>query len=242
MTEYRVYDAIFFDLDGTLRANMPEGFEAFVEYAGRVGVALTDAQIQQCEREAHRYWASTRVDTDMAHFDQRGFWVNYNQILLAGMGVADCDGCAERIQTLFDHYDPVDVVFGDARHVLETLKNAGYTLALVSNRDTDLMPIATRYGFESFFDTVLWATKAGAYKPDRRIFDMALEMVGLTDPARVLYVGDNYFADVVGATNAGMDAILIDPRGVFEGWHPHRVKKLGDILNYIDPAGPPKQG
>jgi phosphoglycolate phosphatase-like HAD superfamily hydrolase len=41
----RQYRAILFDLDGTLRANQPEGFEAFIEYAGRVGLALSDSQI-----------------------------------------------------------------------------------------------------------------------------------------------------------------------------------------------------
>lgn len=30
-----------------------------------------------------------------------------------------------------------------------------------------------------------------------------------------MYVGDNYFADVLGAQNAGLQPILIDPEGVF---------------------------
>lgn len=95
----RRYAAVLFDLDGTLRANQPEGVEAFVEYAGRVGLALTEHQIKICEREAHRYWASARVDTDIARFDQRGFWVNYNQLLLDGMNAGHEIGeCAHRIQ------------------------------------------------------------------------------------------------------------------------------------------------
>ena len=51
----RTYKAILFDLDGTLRANQPEGFEAFVIYAGQVGLTLSEEQIKICEREAHRY-------------------------------------------------------------------------------------------------------------------------------------------------------------------------------------------
>jgi HAD superfamily hydrolase (TIGR01549 family) len=230
MTEY---SAIFFDLDGTLRASMPEGFEAFVEFAGRVGVALTSQQVAACEREAHRYWSSARVDADMARFDGRAFWVHYNGVLLQALGVVDCDGCAARIQDLFDHYDPIDVLFGDARYVLKTLRAAGYTLALVSNRDDDLGPIVEKYGLAEFFDALLWGGLAKSYKPDAGIFKQALALCGLTDPKRVLYIGDNYFADVVGATQVGMDALLIDPRGVYAGMYEKRVRQLRDVLGYV---------
>lgn len=227
------YIAIFFDLDGTLRASQPEGFEAFVEYAGRVGLALTEEQIKACEREAHRYWSSPQVDDDMARFDKRDFWVNYNSTLLDRIGVQGCADCAHRIQDLFDHYEPEDMVFGDARDVLKTLRKAGYTLGLVSNRDTDLAPIVERYGFEGFFSFTLWAGLVKSFKPDRVIFDKALEMAGNVPPQRALYIGDNYFADVVGARNVGMDALLIDPRDVFAGMYDRRVRRLRDVLQHI---------
>lgn len=231
----RRYKAVLFDLDGTLRANQPEGFEAFVEYAGRVGLVLNEEQIKICEREAHRYWASDRVDADMARYDQRGFWVNYNQLLLNAMNIArDCLDCAHRIQDLFDDYDPQDVVFADTRPVLQHLRNAGYTLGLVSNRDTPLDPLTEQYGIGEFFAFTLSAGQAGCYKPDPRIFYRALEIAGNVLPSEAVYIGDNFFADVVGALNVGMDAILIDPRNVFERYYTHRVKHLRDVLNLIE--------
>jgi len=46
----------------------------------------------------------------------------------------------------------------------------------------------------------------GVEKPDRRIFDLALARAGV--PAhRVVHVGDDYEADVLGAQGAGIDAI-----------------------------------
>jgi putative hydrolase of the HAD superfamily len=226
---------VLFDLDGTLRANQPEGFEAFVEYAGRVGIALTEEQIKICEREAHRYWASDRVDADMARYDQRGFWVNYNQILLNAMNVArDCADCAHRIQDLFDGYDPQDVVFADTRPVLQALHDAGYTLGLVSNREEPLEPFAEQYGIRQFFAFMLSAGQAGCYKPDPRIFYRALELAGNVPPSKAVYIGDNFFADVIGALNVGMDAILIDPRNVFERYYTTRVRRLRDVLSLIE--------
>jgi putative hydrolase of the HAD superfamily len=227
------YAAVLFDLDGTLRANQPEGFEAFVEYAGRVGLALTEHQIKICEREAHRYWASARVDSDIARFDQRGFWVNYNQRLLDAMNAGlDCADCAHRIQDFFEDYDPQDVVFADARPVLQTLRDAGYTLGLVSNREEDLMPRAERYGLAEFFRFTLSAGQAACFKPDPRIFYKALGLAN-AQAHEAVYIGDNFFADVVGALNVGMDAILIDQHDVFEKYYSVRVKLLCDVLPLI---------
>ncbi len=226
------YHAIFFDLDGTLRVSMPERFEAFVDYAGRAGIMLTPDQVKCCEREAHRYWASRQVDADMARFDTRGFWVNHNMQLLDGIGVKH-ERAAENIQDLFDGYAPEDRLFDDTRHVLETLDKAGYTLALVSNRDSDLAPIAAGYGIDGFFDFVLWAGQLKSYKPDPKIFYKSLELAGLSDPAHALYVGDNYFADIVGARGVGMDALLIDPRDVFADYYDKRVKRLRDVLKHV---------
>jgi putative hydrolase of the HAD superfamily len=160
--------------------------------------------------------------------------VNYNQILLNAMNVAqDCSDCAHRIQDLFDDYDPQDVVFAAGRPVLQALKQAGHTIGLVSNRDEDLQPIVDRYDLTAFFDFTLSAGQAGSYKPDPRIFYKALALAGDVAPRDAVYVGDNYFADVVGALNVGLDAILIDPRGVFERYYSRRVRHLRDVLDEI---------
>jgi len=43
-------------------------------------------------------------------------------------------------------------------------------------------------------------------------------------PEQTMYVGDNYFADVIGARNAGLQPVLIDPEGVFD----QHAECLGD--------------
>ncbi|MCL4505914.1 MAG: HAD family hydrolase [Chloroflexi bacterium] len=225
------YTAIFFDLDGTLRANQPEGFQAFIEYASRVGVALTPAQIAACERAVHRYWSDgAQVVDHLSRYDERGFWINYNQLLLHAMDVHAADGIAERIQDQFDHYEPQDVVFADVPLVLSTLKQAGYVLGLVSNRDRELDTPAERYGFRHYFDFTLSGGQAQSFKPDAGIFRLALQMAGDLQAQQTLYVGDNYYADIVGALNVGMDAVLIDPRDIFRDDYDKRIKSLRDVL------------
>jgi putative hydrolase of the HAD superfamily len=229
-----LYDAVFFDLDGTLIAHDPDGLEAFIEFAGRVGIALTNEQIKGVERTAHRYWASgAKVDNDLARFDKRGFWVNYNRTLLHGIGIEDNDGFADKIHDLYTHYDPVEVIYADARPILNSLRQAGKIVGLVTNRDADPSAKIADYGLLDFFDFVLWGGKVSAYKPDAKIFLEALKMAGNVSPNRAVYVGDNYYADIVGARGVGMDCVLVDPRGVFEGLHDKRVKYLRDVRSLI---------
>jgi putative hydrolase of the HAD superfamily len=235
------YIAIFFDLDGTLRSNQPDGFQAFIEYAARVGIALTTEQIETCERAVHHYWADgARVADHLARYDERGFWINYNQTLLQSMGIRELDGVAEKIQDQFDHYAPQDVVFADTPVVLEALQQAGYELGLVSNRDGELDSVAARYGIRQFFRFCLSGGQAHSFKPDLGIFQQALQLAGNIAATQALYVGDNYYADIVGAVRAGMDALLIDPRDVFRDYYPKRVKSLKEVLAAIERACTPK--
>jgi putative hydrolase of the HAD superfamily len=52
----------------------------------------------------------------------------------------------------------------------------------------------------------------GVEKPDPSIFHLALEQARGPGAAAV-YVGDLYSVDVLGARGAGLDAVLLDPRG-----------------------------
>ena len=53
------------------------------------------------------------------------------------------------------------------------------------------------------FDFIIASSEYMYRKPHRRIFDLALEMAGLS-PEEVWFVGDDYECDIVGARNAGM--------------------------------------
>ena len=58
-------------------------------------------------------------------------------------------------------------------------------------------------------------------------------MAGNIAPQESVYVGDNFFADVVGARNVGMHVILVDPRNIFANDYEIRVRHLRDILKLL---------
>jgi putative hydrolase of the HAD superfamily len=82
-------------------------------------------------------------------------------------------------------------------------------MAVVSNFDHRLPNILQDLDILDYFKNVTTPTKIGVAKPDRRIFDAALE--GLGDPTRrAVYVGDRAVEDVAGARKAGLIPIPVE--------------------------------
>jgi putative hydrolase of the HAD superfamily len=94
--------------------------------------------------------------------------------------------------------------YEDVRPALERLR-AKYRLFALSNGNADL----ERCGLAGLFDGHITASAAGAAKPDARIFAHLLRAAGV-QPIEVLHVGDDPLADVIGATQAGMQAVWLN--------------------------------
>lgn len=98
------------------------------------------------------------------------------------------------------------------KDVLQGLKEKGYKLALLSNWDLSCRSLLKRLAIFDEFDYVLVSSEVDIEKPDQRIFEMLLEETGY-EPDEILYVGDNYYDDVVGSRKVGIETILINRFG-----------------------------
>ena len=61
---------------------------------------------------------------------------------------------------------------------------------------------------------------------------MLCERVNLS-PQEVVYVGDNYYADVVGARRAGLRPVLYDPLGIFPDPDCTTIKSFDELNSII---------
>lgn len=81
-----------------------------------------------------------------------------------------------------------------------------------------------RTGLSGYFDLMIISEEVGVAKPDRRIFDYALEQAGNPDRSRVMMVGDNASSDVLGGINAGLATCWLNahrqapPAGISPTW------------------------
>jgi putative hydrolase of the HAD superfamily len=104
----------------------------------------------------------------------------------------------------------------DAIRVISTLKKNNIAVALISNFDhfPHVQRVVDRVRLSSLMDAIVVSSEIGFDKPDKRIFQHALTLLGV-EPANALHIGDD-IVDIKGALGAGMSAVRIDHSGVFD--------------------------
>lgn len=140
-----------------------------------------------------------------------------------------------------DLVEPAFQVFDDARNnvelypdVLPVLEHlfARFTVVAVTNGNANLQTIGIRH----LFHDVVTAVDAGAAKPARQIFDIAIRKAGVA-AEEVLHVGDHPETDVDGGRQAGMRTAWVNR--VNAEWPEHlpepdltitTISELRDIL------------
>ena len=103
-----------------------------------------------------------------------------------------------------------------------------YPLAVISNADGKIADVLERCGIVDCFRTITDSGLVGYEKPHPAIFEVALRGMGVA-PEQSLYVGDMYSVDYVGATRAGMQAILFDVSGAYRDSGLARVESLEEL-------------
>ncbi len=212
--------AVLFDLDGTLRHHLPSGGEVFVEYARSLGLHITEEDKIRAVHWDHFYFASSpeiRADSDTYKDDRAGFWINFARRHLVALGIhpTQAKALAPKVSAYMEEFHKPEVhVPQDAYPLLTFLKEAGYILGMISNREKPFQEELIKLKLDSCFKFSLAGGEVNSYKPDRVIFERALELAG-TSAQETMYVGDNYFADIVGSQRAGLTPVLYDPTSLF---------------------------
>jgi putative hydrolase of the HAD superfamily len=124
------------------------------------------------------------------------------------------------------------VMHDDTPAVLAALRARGLQLAVVSNADGRVAAALAASGLDRHFTAIVDSHVVGVEKPDPRIFRLALDACGVA-ASEALFVGDIYEIDVVGARNAGMDAVLIDPLARYGDVDCRRISRLAELLDLV---------
>ena len=232
----RTMKAIFFDLDGTLRHSLPAGGEFFADYAIQLGLPATAEDRLRAMRWEHFYWANSpdlKADK-LAYPDDKLFWHMYGRRQLVALGASNAQAeqwAPQVTEYMAQSYKPRSVVPEDILRLLPHLK-ANYILGVISNREKPYQQEIEALGLAPFFDLALAGGEVGMWKPEPFIFIRACEQLKVA-PTEAVYVGDNYFADVVGARRAGLKPVLYDPRGIFPDPGCAKIRSFDELEGVI---------
>lgn len=212
--------AVLFDLDGTLFHHFPSSGEVFLGYVRSIGFQVSAEDNIRAEHWVHYYFAHSpeiQEDSKMFGDDSKGFWGNFLRRRLVACGLHPAKAAELAPQTaihMSEAYKPETHVPEDARTLLKFLKESGYMLGMVSNRESPYHQEMEKLEMHSYFQFFLAGGEVNSFKPDSLIFERALELAG-TSAHETMYVGDNYFADIVGSQRAGLKPVLYDPISLF---------------------------
>jgi putative hydrolase of the HAD superfamily len=170
-------------------------------------------------------------------------WPAADRVLAREAGVPE-ERLDESVPLLDQIYlrEPWTPVPGAAEALL-ALQAGGYALAVVSNAEGTMEAQLADHricrvggGEAAHVAVVVDSHVVGIEKPDPRIFDIALDALGV-DRSRCLYVGDTVFFDVDGARAAGIAPVHVDPYRLCPlDDHPH-VASIVDVADALCNGG-----
>ena len=124
--------------------------------------------------------------------------------------------------------------------VLETLsrlRDAGIKTGLISNCNSDTSDLWSSTPFADRFDAVHLSCDVRIRKPEPGIYTLACVRLGV-DPSDCLFIGDGGSGELTGASNVGMDAVLIrapddTENGDREDWQGTRISSVKEVFELI---------
>ncbi|ENM5726866.1 phosphoglycolate phosphatase [Vibrio mimicus] len=181
---------IAFDLDGTLLDSVPDLAVAADQAVQAVGYpGVSEAQV--------RDYVGNGADVLVARALSQSLTINPEL----------STELREQARHLFDDFyaqtgHKLSHLYTNVKSTLTELKNAGFTLALVTNKPSKFVPeVLEQHGIDHFFSDVIGGDTFPNKKPDPMALNWLLEKHQLT-AQQMLMVGDSK-NDILAAKNAG---------------------------------------
>ena len=232
-------NTLFFDFDRTLRFSKINWEDYAADYLDSVGYSSTRENRWISRRWTCQYFCSAEFTEDrLTAITKDAFWELFNRKFIEHLlddKVAAKKMAPDLLRLINEEYftQDWDYVPEDGISTLKTLKEAGYQLGIITNRQSSIADELDKLALTKFFPEVIISGEVGTQKPDPAIFHHAISKVNCA-AENCVYIGDNYFADVIGARNAGIQPVLIDPDGFFPEADCPVIQKLSDLLPLLD--------
>jgi len=207
--------AVFFDVGNTLLKPHPSVSEVCRQVLAQAGhihdlsvidrlMPLVDAYYEDRYRDDDTFWTSEEETSSV--------WVGMYSVMCRELGIhADAAELAGRV---YDEFGDASRwrLYSDVLPAFERLRARDISLGIISNWDSRLTRVLDGLGVGEYVDTIVSSADVNLRKPDPRIFELACSRLGVR-AGEAAHVGDHHYSDVVGATAAGLRAVLVDRSG-----------------------------
>jgi len=221
---------LFFDLDHTLwdfDKNSAFAFETIFKERD-FKISLDDFLKIYIPRNQH-YWKLYQVN-QISHEELRYFRL---KDVFDALQFEVSDAIIHQLSEDYINYLPeYNHLFDGAIEILDYLK-PNYKLHIITNGFASVQTKKlNNSNIGHYFDTITNSEMAGVKKPHPTIFDFALSLANASKE-ECLMIGDSYEADIVGAQEAGIEAIFFNEQNIKVENQVLQIKHLLDLKNIL---------
>ncbi|MCC2377672.1 HAD-IA family hydrolase [Bacillus wiedmannii] len=122
-------------------------------------------------------------------------------------------------------------------HFLNHIKSH-FKIGIITNGSTHRQKAKIiNTNLNNYFDTIIISEEVGLSKPDKRIFELALNKLNM-QPEDVLFIGDDLEKDIAGPQNANINGVWFNPQKIKNTTQiqPYaEINTLDSLLSYVNP-------
>lgn len=187
---------VAFDADDTLVDILTAVIAGLTQVSAATGIS-----VEEFQRDAAQFWAATPEKAA-------------RQIRIAALAhTLARHGSTADLDVIVDTFFRVRYAnsrpFPGAVETLTALRGAGYRLGYATNANSR----AELCGLGEHFDFEIYALENGVPKKPHADFFRAVLAAAAAQPDELVYVGDSYAHDVVGAAAVGIRTVWLNPTG-----------------------------
>jgi len=213
------------DAAGTLVRPWPSVGAVYGRTAREHGIEVSDEEV---DREFYKTFGRLQTCKQTNEGEESEFWRQVvTQTFRPFAGNKNLDPLFEELWNLFAKGECWKLA-EKAESTLNTLRERGYELAVLSNNDARLRGVLADLRIDQAFDHLFISSEMGCEKPELEIF-RKVEQTMDRKPNEILHLGDSHSRDFLGARKAGWSALLYgEPKLENE-----QISCFSELLDYL---------
>ena len=213
------------DAAGTLVRPWPSVGAVYGRTAREHGIEVSDEEVNT---EFYKTFGRLQTCKQTNEGEESEFWRQVvTQTFRPFAGNINLDPLFEELWNLFAKGECWKLA-EKAESTLNTLRERGYELAVLSNNDARLRSVLADLKIDQAFDHLFISSEMGCEKPELEIF-RKVEQTMDRKPNEILHLGDSHSRDFLGARKAGWSALLYgEPKLENE-----QISCFSELLNYL---------
>tara|TARA_Y100001968_G_scaffold192537_1_gene176429 strand:- start:199 stop:942 length:744 start_codon:yes stop_codon:yes gene_type:complete len=232
-------EVVLFDTDDTLYEYGPANKKAEEAVANKIENLLG---ISSNEFYPKYHQAKLEIKEQLGHTASSHSRLLYFQRLIEIFGLkAQLLIALDLEQTFWRTFLANAPLFPGVKELFTDLRNRNIPLGIVTDLTSNVqLRKLTYFGLEDIFDVVVTSEETGADKPDKKIFELALKKLGLSNRNKIWMIGDNPTTDIYGGARIGATTFQKVHKGIDIGignCKPdiifHNFAELSRLINHL---------